>query len=224
MLFQISYSSVYVVTSETINKQAQTVPIERPLTHCVEHDFTQVIDTSDPKQFECVHTRGDVPDIIICLYPDENDVIISKAIRKAGAFEPRLSRMIANAMKRYPKSKFLDIGANIGMHTLSLAKLGYDVISVEPKWSTIQRLHKGVNLNHLSNKITLLTMGLSDVRETLTLHSSAAHPGGSSIQPGHPRVKNLTDTIKTVFMDDLLEVIAAGQELVVKMEIGRAHV
>ena len=184
--------------------------------YCDIHNFSQYIDTSDHRQYECWPVKG-MSSLRICLYPSNFDVDVSGSIRKSGAWEPRIAMSIRNALKRYPKSTFLDIGANIGMHTLVMANLGNDVIAVEPKWSTIKRLHKSVNLNHLSNRITLVTNGISDVRNNLTLYCNGHNQGGSTM------IKNAAshcqETIKTILMDDLLEVLHRGQQLVIKMDI-----
>ena len=184
--------------------------------YCDIHNFSRYIDTNDHRQYECWPVKG-ISNLKICLYPSNIDTFVSGSIRKFGAWERHITMSIKHAMKRYPKSTFLDIGANIGMHTLVVAKLGYDVIAVEPKRSTIERLHKSVNLNGLSNRITLITNGISDVRHNLTLYSSGYNQGGATVMRDtfSPR----KETIKTILMDDLAEVLQNGQELVIKMDI-----
>ena len=184
--------------------------------HCDIHDFTQHVDTSDRHQYECLPAKGAYR-LKICLYPTRFDQHVSGSIRRSGSWELGITISIRHALKRYPKSKFLDIGANIGMHTLVVAKLGYDVIAVEPKLNTIKRLHKSVNLNGLKSRITLVTNGISDVRNNLTLYSNGFNQGGATVIK--EASSHRKETIKTIFMDDLLEVIHSGEQLVVKMDI-----
>lgn len=58
------------------------------------------------------------------------------------------------------KGTFLDIGANIGNHSLFVASYGLDVLSFEPNLELVQILEKSIALNHLSSKIAVFPIGL----------------------------------------------------------------
>ena len=210
--------------------KAQTVPFEKQrqtsnehhgntnkLGFCKVHDFSRQLSVSDDKEFECVATKA-IAGLQICLYPTPKDIWVSGGIRKNGAWELDINRAIMSALKLYPNASFLDIGANIGMHSLVVAKSGRKVVAVEPKWATVLRLHKSVNLNNLQSSYTLIRNGISNSRENLTLYSDDKNQGGSSMVFASAH----KETIQTVLFDDLLEVFH-DQEAVIKMDIEGAE-
>ena len=79
----------------------------------------------------------------MCVHDEKTDSLISGYVRREGAFEKHVSRtikalldlMVLNQGTR--KTIFLDVGANIGMHTLYAAKLAYPVWAVEPQKQNI---------------------------------------------------------------------------------------
>tara|TARA_R110000824_G_scaffold390760_17_gene587970 strand:- start:7757 stop:8620 length:864 start_codon:yes stop_codon:yes gene_type:complete len=87
-----------------------------------------------------------------------------------GAFEPGLARLMQNWIKRQPPSLFLDVGANIGVHTLALARHARQIIAVEPYAPVADRLQKTIEKNHIEN-VELARVALSD------------HPGTVSFLP-----------------------------------------
>ena len=183
--------------------------------YCDIHDFKNTVyDTSDRVEYECVSSRN----LRICLYPTEKDNYVSGTIRKKGAWEGHVTRAILQTFERYPNASFLDVGANIGMHSLVVAQTGRKVVAVEPKLETVKRLHKSVNLNNLTDKITLVKNAVSDKRESLTLYADGFNQGGSSVRYKPPGTVH-HERVKTIIFDDLLEVLGDQKEVVIKMDI-----
>ena len=54
------------------------------------------------------------------IFVDPQDALIGDGILKRGDYEPHLSALISRRLK--PGQRFLDIGANVGYHTLTAAK------------------------------------------------------------------------------------------------------
>lgn len=53
---------------------------------------------------------------------------------------------------------FLDVGANLGVHTLTAAAYGFSVIAFEPLWPNVQALRRSLCANPaLARRVTLLT-------------------------------------------------------------------
>ena len=192
----------------------QTLKVSR----CTIHDFCQDMNVSDDVMFECVDCKA-ARNLKICLYPTPSDVYVSGFIRNFGSWELDLNKAIMGALNFYQNAAFLDIGANIGMHSLVAARRGKRVFAVEPNVDTVKRLHKSINLNRLHENFTLITNGISDVRENLTLLIDETNRGRSSIvlNAGAGR-----QPIKTVLFDDLLEVIDVPQ-VVIKIDIEGAE-
>ena len=65
---------------------------------------------------------------------------------------------------RYKKT--LDLGANIGLHTLIMKKLGFQVISYEPDSIHLAQIENVMNLNDLSTE-GLTSRAISDKRGTM---------------------------------------------------------
>ena len=96
------------------------------------------------------------------IWIDLNEVIDAN-VYYAGSFEPDTERVFAQKVRA--GDTVLDIGANIGLHTLSLAhKTGEKgkVIAFEPSRWACERLMKNINLNGYRN-IRLENLGLSNV-------------------------------------------------------------
>lgn len=56
----------------------------------------------------------------------------------------------------------LDIGANIGNHTLYWSRRALSIYSFEPVKETFDILNKNISINSLENKVNLFNIGLSD--------------------------------------------------------------
>ena len=73
----------------------------------------------------------------MCIHDEKTDSEISAKVRNDGHHEKRVSltiRALLNRLReRNKKAIFLDVGANLGMHALYAAKLGYPVWAVEPQ-------------------------------------------------------------------------------------------
>ena len=186
--------------------------------HCNIYDFKHTdYDMSNSKQYECVRSRIHT-NVHFCLYPTAEDVYVSGSIRKGGEWAGHVTRGILQAFKRYPNASFLDLGANIGLQSLVVARTGRKVVAVEPKLETVKRLHKSVNLNNFTNKITLVKNAVSDKRRSLTLYADGFNQGASSVRY-RPAGTIHQEQVETIVFDDLLEVLGYEKEVVIKMDI-----
>lgn len=86
------------------------------------------------------------------------------------------------------QSTFVDIGANIGFYTLSLASAGAQVIAVEPNPKTLARLRYNAKLNDFGSNITIIPMGIGEEGEFALV--SSGDLGSATIRPcGHNAAK-----------------------------------
>ena len=74
----------------------------------------------------------------ICLYNPKDDVFISRNVLDTGTFEPTVTIILKELFLIWPsddvqKSILLDVGANLGIHGLYIANLGYRVWAIEPQ-------------------------------------------------------------------------------------------
>lgn len=110
-----------------------------------------------------------------------------------GAFEPGLARLMQDWIKRQPPSLFLDVGANIGVHTLALARHASRIIAVEPYAPVADRLHNTLTRNQIDN-VELARVALSD------------HPGTVSFLPPDSGNLGVGRVVETTNAPDLIEV------------------
>ena len=185
--------------------------------YCAIHDFQSDVNATDDKEFECVSTTTS-PNIKICLYPDDVDIYVSASIRARGRWEHPIGIAINDVMRLYADATFIDIGSNLGIHSLVVARNGHRVVAVEPKWSSIQRFHKSVNLNKLTSNIVLAKNAVSNKRELVNLYSDDTNQGGSSIQYRQQH----TEQVQAVLMDDLLELLTT-KVAILKVDIQGAE-
>ena len=201
-------------TTSSLTKNAKSAKILS--NHCRRHDFSLPLNVSDNIEFECVKTRA-IDDLRICIYPTIKDMNVSRNIRNKGGWELNYSKAFMSALNYFPSATFLDIGANIGMHSLVVAKSGRKVVAVEPQTSNILRLHKSVNVNKLEPLYTLIENGVSNMRQNVTLYGNGKNQGGSSVMFEYENAA-LKENIQTILFDDLLEVFD-DKEAVIKMDI-----
>lgn len=80
-----------------------------------------------------------------------------------GDYEPAEAALILSGLP--PGGVFVDVGANVGIHTLVAARhLGADgrVFAFEPFPPNVERLRRNITLNHLEN-VEIVPVALSDV-------------------------------------------------------------
>ena len=111
-----------------------------------------------------------------------------------GAFEKPLLfflRDTLNALKtETPKAIFMDIGANVGHHSIFLSKFASQILAFEPYPKVNMQFKQQIADNKISN-IQIFENGLSDRRETLNYYAPTGNNEGigsfdeSSISKGN---------------------------------------
>lgn len=69
-----------------------------------------------------------------------------------------------------PKDIFIDIGSNVGMHTIRAANAGWKVYAFEPNDFYYAGLIENIKVNKFEQKITPFKIALSDRAETIYLN------------------------------------------------------
>lgn len=119
--------------------------------------------------YKALSKQGHVPsDAFACdfyglRYHGRFDNNIDSAIYFYGAFEKPLLGFMREALQAIAgdRGTFVDIGANVGQHSLGLSGVAAQVIAFEP-WQTVrERLEHHIKLNQLGN-IQVVDVGLSD--------------------------------------------------------------
>ena len=116
---------------------------------------------------------------------------------------------------RYKKT--LDLGANIGLHTLVMKKLGFQVTSYEPDLIHLAQIEKVMKLNNLSTE-GLTPRAISDKRGTMEYIRILGNTTGSHLLGSKEEVYGPTEIV-SVEVDDILEVLNQGKFDFVKMDV-----
>jgi FkbM family methyltransferase len=85
-------------------------------------------------------------------------------------------------LRKDPDTLALDVDTNIGTFSLFAAKLGHNVVAVEPFYDNVVRIHKAAKSEGLDKRITLVTNALSDSRhEIMSLTPDSSNIGRQSL-------------------------------------------
>jgi len=139
---------------------------------------------------------------------DPRDQLIAKKLALYGGYEEYLSELLISIAQ--PGSVVIDIGADIGVHTVPLAaRVGKQgrVIAFEPDPDNYQILTRNLQANNLSNVIAH-NLAISSESGKALLYQDASNRGALSLNPSN--VAKCTEPIeavpvKTVVGDDFLE-------------------
>ena len=116
---------------------------------------------------------------------------------------------------RYKKT--LDLGANIGLHTLVMKKLGFDTVSYEPDSIHLSQIKKVLELNGYSND-GVRPKAISDHSGTMEYLRVLGNTTGSHLLGAKEDVYGLTDVV-TVEVDEILQVLLDEKFDFVKMDV-----
>ena len=97
----------------------------------------------------------------IHVYTTEEDQWVSGNIIRQGMWEGHLVRRIHDILKNDPDVVFLDIGANVGVFSLTVAKLGRHTVSVDALAGNVACLCLSMRDGNLSDHMTVVHNALS---------------------------------------------------------------
>lgn len=106
---------------------------------------------------------------------------IDKEIYLHGVYEPHFLSLIKKLLK--PGDVFVDIGANIGQHSLFASNIVSDtgkVIAFEPIERLYQQFKESITLNEIHN-IDVYNYGCSNIQETRNISTPTNNAGASSV-------------------------------------------
>ena len=172
---------------------------------CDVHDFSAP--EEEGFDFDCVSTSTH-PNVKICIFNDDEDIYVSKRLRSWGAWERHLTTAISQLMGFYSDPTFVDIGANLGIMTVHLARKcdqGH-VHAIEPIPENFVTLGAIVKRFRLSN-VTLhqfalgeqpgeLEMVMPEVQNVKMHQQRRLEPRGGHVDPVVRRPLQIVQMIK----------------------------
>ncbi|XP_061179562.1 uncharacterized protein LOC133188198 [Saccostrea echinata] len=158
----------------------------------------------------------------INVYAPQEDKWVSGNIIRRGIWEGKLVKRIHDILKNEPKVVFLDIGANVGVFSLTVAKLGRYVIAVDALDGNVARLCRSVQDGKLGSHMTIIHNALSNQREKVALGSHKRNVGGTYVKRKEKllidRVGQNKMVVNAILLDDLLEIFNI-EKAVIKMDV-----
>ena len=149
---------------------------------------------------------------------------IDFAIWLLGSFEPSTRRACERLVE--PGETVVDIGANVGAHTLQLARLVGDrgrVIAVEPTGFAFGRLEENLALNPgLATRATAVQAALIGRRAAempTELYASWPLRGGADLHPAHRGRAHGTEGARAVTLDELVGELGVDRVELVKLDV-----
>ncbi|XP_071175148.1 uncharacterized protein LOC143079406 isoform X2 [Mytilus galloprovincialis] len=165
----------------------------------------------------------------IFVYPAAQDPWVSGILISSGHFEAEKSSIMFDLLKSDPELNLIDIGANIGVYTLSAAKMGRKVLAVEALDRNVRHICASVAGGGLQDKVTLVHNAISNSNGVVNLGVDKNNMGGTFVDVDSDHIKKLKEgraqgtygTVHTIKMDDLLKIpgIKNFKKVVVKMDI-----
>jgi len=126
-------------------------------------------------------------------------------------YEPKERKVFCAAIKS--GCTVLDVGANIGVYTLLAAKRGAHVFAIEADPLNVVRLHHHVELNGLSQQVTIIEAAALDREKTVSMRRNPNNCGGSMIGNGSIPVHGQTIDSLRLPSIDVCKMDIEGQEL-----------
>lgn len=152
-------------------------------------------------------------------FEGRSDNEIDKHILYFGAHEKGELFMMRDLLRNIgPQAVAVDVGANIGQHSLFLSKYAAQVHSFEPYPPVLERMRRLVALNSISN-IQIHPVGLGDTKQTLPFSPpDKDNLGGGSFVPDEDS-KTSALTLEVVRGDDFFSEIGIDRLDLVKIDI-----
>lgn len=156
-------------------------------------------------------TTVDLGGYVVCVSPSEQD--IGRQLVQTKSYEPYVRDALTGLLRE--GQTFVDIGANVGIHSFLAAKIVGErgaVIAVEPYPSNVQLLYEGILRNNLSN-MRVIPNAASDRSTVFSLN------GGTSdayVAPAESRRYGVAYT-QSIVLDEALASLPAID--VVKIDI-----
>jgi FkbM family methyltransferase len=137
-----------------------------------------------------------------------------------GAYEKQELHILKDLIKEKHDPIFIDVGANIGQHSLFMAQYCNEIHSFEPYSAVRDKLQEKIDLNSISS-ITVHPVGLGDENKDLEFYGPAgANTGtGSFVKEHDPENNQLIDKLKVVEGDSYFNLAGIKIVSLIKIDV-----
>jgi len=112
---------------------------------------------------------------------------------------------------------FIDVGANVGRYTVTMAKKGWKVYAFEPLKNNFEKLKEHVRMNKIEKNVILRNIGLGDKKEKRRIYFQPHKHGEASIIKDKKRSVSediLLDKLDNIFLNEKHK-----EPLIVKIDV-----
>ncbi|KAH3723780.1 hypothetical protein DPMN_049574 [Dreissena polymorpha] len=184
--------------------------------------FDTSVDYSNAKQiFKCVDLRIEyLATTPICVYDPMTDIYVSKDIISKGSFEGDYIKEVVTILQDNLSLSFLDIGCNVGVFTLAVAKFGREVIALDANRKNLEMVATSLVKGNLTGKVKLIWNALSDRVEAVRFKHKEGNIGALQMESGINATNDSRDeeSSMAIVLDDLVPLLRK-QSVFVKMDI-----
>lgn len=140
----------------------------------------------------------------------------------AGRYEPAVSRFLRSELR--PGDVVLDVGANIGLHSLGAAKRlkdlgGGRVIAFEPAEDSLDKLRAAAERNELADLITLVPAALGERKHQAALHADPRYDRADSGVRSLQADGEVVQDVPVIRLDDWVREHSLDRLDVIKLDI-----
>lgn len=155
----------------------------------------------------------------IFVHPPSVD-ILSSYIQDHGAWEEWLLNQTGRYLLQHTGTVFIDVGCNIGVYTLFMAKLGVQVVAVDPVEVNVQLLVRSLREGKLQENVTVIRNAVSDEYTNILVDVPTDNIGGAHIigDENQGRRSKTTAIVPTILLDDLIPFIKCDK-VFLKMDV-----
>ncbi len=155
------------------------------------------------------------------LVADPAEYIQGEVIRR-GTYEPEIASLILAVLR--PGDLFIDIGANIGCHTLVAASCGATVCAFEPVPRLAAHLGRNVKLNRWGGRVAVEPLAVSRTTGSAVLHvASRSDDGSHSLLPGVDADAVQALPVGTITLDAYLSLAGYAIPTLIKIDVEGAE-
>ncbi|XP_074646047.1 uncharacterized protein LOC141902288 [Tubulanus polymorphus] len=175
--------------------------------------------TPEEERYECVSLKTSIGTTPICIYPPALDGIISREIYSFGIWEPVNLKTLESILLEDRSLHFIDVGANLGVYTLTALKHLRKTVSVDANPINGMHLRRSVKLGGYESLSTIVINAVTDVRDPVILAlPDTRNVGGATVVKTNDTDLSRTIATDAILMNDLLDVIHFDRA-VLKMDI-----
>ncbi|RMZ95584.1 hypothetical protein BpHYR1_050626 [Brachionus plicatilis] len=190
----------------------ESVLLEQPK----DDSFIRIVDLTKPlipkniySPIPCRKSAAIFVSTTLCIHDTSKDIHVSGSVWKKGIWEGHIVEKFLKILIQDPECLAIDIGSNIRIFTLYAAKIGRDVLSIEPFYENIIRLHKAATIEKLAHRITLVANAVTNrANETKKLTYEKENIGGQSLfifkNEKVDSSENGRYFVRTITLDDLV--------------------